>query len=475
MRTIDIFNTSLAILLLAVCSPASAQQLPGGKVSILNKEVKKSDGKVNVSMDLRLEGLDLKSNQGAVIIPMIVNEADTVKLPAVEVMGRKRYIYYQRNAKTATESPLMVEKYNDGEVQTLHYSYSTPYESWIENSQLVIGQDACGCNQAIVEKGLLQNAGEALAGPMKLCYAYVEPKAEPVKTRSEKGSAKLNFHINKAEINTQLANNKNELDKMRQTIDVVKNDTDVHITSITLHGYASPDGKYANNKRLASNRTKAVYEYLRKLYPVEEKLITFSSTAEDWQGVKDYLSQNEVPEKQTVLKIMASKLSPDAKERTIAAKAGDAYRYLTENVYPLLRRTEYTVNYDVRNFNLEEARKLITTQPQKLSLNEMYTVANSYEKGSKEYNEVFDVAVKMYPDEKLANLNAAYSAIDRGDTVSAEQYLKKAGDSPQTDNAYGAVAVLKEDYKEAQTYFQKAADAGLEEAKANLKELLKRM
>ncbi len=475
MRTKDILKTTLAIVLLAVCFPAQAQKLLGGKVSVLNKEVKKTDGKVNVSMDLRLDDLNLKSNNGAVIIPMIVNEDDTVKLPAMEVMGRKRYIYYQRNAKTATESPLIVEKYNDGEVQTLHYSYSTPYKSWMENSQLVIGQDACGCNQAIVEKGLLQNVGEALAGPMKLCYAYMQPQAEPVKTRSEKGSAKLNFVVNKSDINTDLANNKSELEKMRQTIDLVKNDTDVHITSITLHGYASPDGKYANNKRLASNRTKAVYDYLRKLYPVEEKLIKFSSTAEDWQGVMDYLEQNDVPEKNAALKIIASSLSPDAKEQRMAAKAGEAYLYLKENVFPQLRRTEYTVNYDVRNFNLEEARQLITTQPQKLSLNEMYTVANSYDKGSKEYNEVFDVAVKMYPNDELANLNAAYSAIDRGDTVSAEQYLKKAGNRPQTDNAYGAVAVLKEDYQEAQSYFQKAADAGLEEAKANLKELQKRM
>ena len=115
------------------------------------------------------------------------------------------------------------------------------------------------------------------------------------------------------------------------------------------------------------------------------------------------------------------------------------------------------------------------TQPQKLSLNEMYMVANSYEKGSKDYNELFDVAVKMFPNDELANLNAAYTAIDRGDTVSAEQYLKKAGSSPQTDNALGAVAVLKKDYSTAKSYFQKAADAGLAEAKTNLQELLKRM
>ena len=262
---------------------------------------------------------------------------------------------------------------------------------------------------------------------------------------------------------------------MRKTIDLVKNDADVHITSITLHGYASPDGSYTNNEKLAKNRTKAVYDYLRNLYPVEKELFKFSSTAEDWQGVRDYVGKNNIPQKATVQNILNSNMGPDETERAIAAKAGDAHRYLINQVYPSLRRTEYEINYDVRHFNLEEARKIIKTRPQKLSLEEMYAVANSYEKGSKEYNEVFDIAVKMFPEEELANLNAAYTAIDRGDKVSAENYLKKAGNGPEVDNAKGALAVLKNDYQTAKTYFEKADKAGLKEAKINLQELLRRM
>ncbi len=81
----------------------------------------------------------------------------------------------------------------------------------------------------------------------------------------------------------------------------------------------------------------------------------------------------------------------------------------------------------------------------------------------------------MFPEEELANLNAAYTAIDRGDKVSAENYLKKAGNGPEVDNAKGALAVLKNDYQTAKTYFEKADKAGLKEAKINLQELLRRM
>lgn len=471
MKTIHIIKTSVAVALLAFYGTAAAQQLPGKNVNILNKKVSKLGNTVNIDMDFQLDNLKLKSNKGLVFTPMIVNSDDTLKMPAIEVMGRKRYIYYQRNHLAATPAPLLVERRRNGDIQGIHYSYQTPYKSWMSNSQLVIGQDLCGCNQMIVENGLLSPVGEALAGPVKLQYAYVQPKAEAIKARKENGTARLQFNINKASINTNLGNNHAELDKMRKTIDLVKNDQDVHITSITLHGYASPDGSYANNEKLAESRTKAVFDYLNGQYPLQAKLFQISSTAEDWQGVHNYVENHTIPQKEIVQNIINSNMQPDEKERAIAMKAGDAHRYLINNVYPSLRRTEYTINYEVRDFNLDEARKIIKERPQKLSLKEMYAVANSYQKGCKDYNEVFDIAVLMFPNDELANLNAANTALAQGDKAKAEKLLKKAGNRPEAVNARGALFILKEDYQNAKTYFEKAAKAGLEEAKQNLKRI----
>lgn len=466
---------ALAMTALAIATPAEAQQLAGGQVNITNKQVKKQGNEVKVNMDLNLDKLNLKSNEGLVLIPMIVNGNDTLKMPATEILGRKRYIYYQRNGQTATANPLKVVKRQKNEAQTINYAYSAPYSQWMQGSQLVIGQDVCGCNQAIVEEGMLSQAGDAILGPWKMQFAYVQPQPEAVKARQENGTARLKFNINKALIVANLGNNNAELNKIRQTIDMVKNDKDVTITSILLHGYASPDGSYANNEKLAQNRTEALRNYLKGIYPVADNLFKVSSTAEDWEGVKKYIANNEIPQKETVLNIINSNMTPDEMEKAIANKAGEAHKYLIQNVYPDLRRTEYTVNYDVRSFNLEEAREVLKTRPQKLSLNEMYIVANSYKKGSEEFNNVFDTAVKMFPNDKLANLNAAYVALNRGDKVSAEKYLQKAGTSAEAENARGALAAMKQDYNTAKTHFEKAANAGLAEAQANLAELNKRM
>lgn len=345
------------LLLIVALTPVSAQQIAGGKVSILNKEVKKVEQQVNVSLDMSIDKLQLKSNRGLVFIPMIVNGNDTLKMPAMEIMGRKRYIYYQRTGKTATFEPLMVVRRKNGEPQELTYAYTTPYREWMNGSQLVIGQDVCGCNQTLIEEGLLCHVGEAITRPPKKCKTPPPPKTRVERIRQEKGTIRLAFNINKAIISENLGTNRAELDKMRKTIERVRKDPNVRITSIILHGYASPDGNYANNEKLALSRTKAVYDYISSLCHIDKHLIQVASTAEDWQGVRDYVEKHEIPQRQTVLDILDSSMSPDEKERAIATKAAKAHRWLIDKVYPQLRRTDYTIQYEVKDISYEEARQ----------------------------------------------------------------------------------------------------------------------
>ena len=449
----------MVVLMLAGNAAAEQQGVAGGQVRVENKQFRKVGDKVKVAMDIRLDDLKLKSNRGLMLVPMMVNGEDTLRMQAVEVLGRKRYIYWQRNGATMTENPLVVERRHNGEQQTVTYKTEVGYEDWMTNSSLVLAEDNCGCTQSLLGNALTSDGGEALLGPWKCAYAYVEPDPEPVKERHESGVARLNFH----------------LDSIRRTIDKVRDDADVTITSIELHGYASPDGNYYHNADLARNRIRALYLYLRDMYNLPDGLYRNNTTPEDWEGAIAQARKSDLIKKDEVLSIMESEMHPDQKEAQLRLKTPADYRFLVDNVFPGLRRTEYTVNYDVRNFNLEEARKLINTRPQKLSLKEMYVVANSYERGSEEYKHAYDVAVAMFPNDETANVNAAYVALDGGDLGRAERYLKRAGNTPQAENARGALEVLRGNFDKARPHFQKAADAGLQEAVENLRELKRRL
>ncbi len=466
----------VAALMVLACMPtAVAQSVAGGQVRVENKQFKRVGDRVRVAMDIRMDDLHLESNRGLMLVPMMVHGNDTLRMQAVEVLGRKRYIYWQRNGTTMTPDPITVERRHNGEAQSYAYHAEVPYQEWMTGSQLVLAEDACGCTQTLLGQALNTQGGDALLGPWKCAYAYVEPKAEPVKTRHENGVARLNFHLDKYDIVPDLGNNQQELDSIRRTIDKVKDDPDVKITSIVLHGYASPDGNYQHNADLARNRIRALYLYLRGLYSLPDGLYRNETTPEDWEGAIAQARQSSLSQKQEVLDIMQSEMDPDQKEAQLRLKTPADYRYLLDNVFPGLRRTEYTVNYDVRNFNLEEARQLINTRPQKLSLQEMFVVANSYERGSEEYKHAYDVAVTMYPTDETANVNAAYVALDGGDLGRAERYLKRAGNTPQAENARGALEVMRGNYEAAKPHFQRAGEAGLKEAKENLKELERRL
>ena len=146
----------------------------------------------------------------------------------------------------------------------------------------------------------------------------------------------------------------------------------------------------------------------------------------------------------------------------------EAYATLLAECYPGLRRTDYRIDYTVRSFQVDEAKAVFRTRPQNLSLDEMFAVAQTYEPGSNDFKQVFDVAVRMYPDSEVANLNAACALLEQGLTEQAQPYLDKAGDSPQAANARGVALRLQGRYDEAVKCLHRAADAGLKEAESNL-------
>ena len=467
----------LAVICGTSTSSATANTLAGGQVKLENVQIWKEHKTVNVTLDLNLDDLSLQRGRGIVLAPMYVGGSDTLRLGNIEILDKQRFIYYQRTGKTTTENTEKViyrNKKND--TQSEHLAYSFPYESWMNGGAFVIERGDCGCDQALIGAEFTEDETVAqqialVAEPKDYTLAYISPEAEPVKNREESGSARLNFVVGRSEIRPDFADNAAELEKIRKTIDLVRDDADVTLTGVQLHGYASPDGRYASNATLAQNRTEALEKYLLNYYKVlDTKLFTANSTAEDWEGVREYVAGSKLDDAQKILDIIDGSLTPDEKDRTIAKAYPDFYKNtLLKEVYPSLRRTDYRVTYSVRNFDLEEARRIIKERPAYLSLNEMFIVANSFEVGSEEFTEVFDIASRIYPDSPVAALNAACAALERGDLVSAGKFLASAGDSAEAQNARGVLAARRGKLDEAQKLFTSALP--LSAAGANLEAL----
>lgn len=340
---------------------------------------------------------------------------------------------------------------------------------------LRMAEDLCGCGGSPLAQEQSHMADFNLIPAVYKVHpvmAYVTPKVEAVKHREESGSAFLDFPVNQTVIYPEYRRNKSELAKIRRTIELVKNDSNTRITHISIHGYASPEGTYSNNARLAQGRAEALKEYVCRQYQFDETLFNVQSTPEDWKGLREWVAGSDMACKESLLSVIDGDLEPDAKNWKLQTVDGKrTYNYLLENVYPKLRHSDYIVEYTVKAFNVDEAKALLKTRPQLLSLNEMFLIAQTYAPGSTEFNEVFDIAVRLFPDDATANLNAANVAINEGALKRAASYLDKAGKSPEAIHTRGVLLMLQGKYEEAEVVLKEAQKLGIREAGNNLKQL----
>lgn len=408
----------------------SQLRLTGGKILIDSVLTQKRSDSLKVAFRLHLDSLQLKSEQQLVFTPLIAGE-DTIALNPIIINGKNQNIrYLRKSSKLKNSQAVVVRRRNDTEQQVL-FSQTLPYRKWMKAFNLSMTEDLCGCGNLMDQDTTLM---ANIQPTPRICRDhYVKPKAEAIKVRAEKGEAYLSFKLNKSDILADFRENATELRKITSTIDLVKNDKDVSITNIDIHGYASPDGPYDNNVRLANNRAVALRNYVCNLYTIDKKLFTYHATPEDWEGFKKKVEASNLADKSAILTIANSSLAPDAKDQKIKKLYPASYHYIMSEIYPRLRHSDYTVTYTVRPFDIEEAKVILKTKPQQLSLQEMYLVAQTYEPGSPEFNEVFDIAVRLFPDDETANLNAACTDLQKGDLVTAEKHLAKAGNSKEAE------------------------------------------
>ena len=472
-----IYNILLSLsftLPLQAQSPREPQTICG--MGVTDASMKRNAGLMTVSMDLGLGAFSLDGNRAAVFAPVIVNGTDTLVLQPVGLYSRTRWYQYLR----AGEKPLGGEA--EASVRwserpaSMAYSQTVPYAEWMDGSQLYLRRCDYGCCRTLLSEQM-----EPLAGYRELRYVpvfrYVRPVAEGEKTRELVGKAYIDFPVNRTELYPDYRKNPVELAKIIATIDSVRNDKDVTVKRITIKGWASPESPWENNTRLAKGRTATLKQYVQNLYKFPEGFIQTDYYPEDWFGLRDFVATSGLEHKNEILALIDdTTIEPDPKEVLIKSRYPDEYRFLLQTVYPGLRHSDYTIEYTIREFtDVNEIREMLRTAPQKLSLNEMFLLAQTLETGSEEYNEVFETAVRMYPTDEVANLNAANSAMGRNDLASAEKYLSKAGKTAEVTYAKGVLAAMKGDYASGYGLVEAAKNAGMEDVSGvleTLKELM---
>ncbi len=484
--------TIILLSILASCPGAlHAEKRPNylSTIGIHGSDVVKQGRTVELSMTVDLGDADIHTQHTVALTPVLVSADGSreAAFPPVVIDGRTRNKIYLRAQRFESvkippyhdDSAKAIIRRRNGKQQDYAYTASMPYERWMLGGRVELREEIHGCT----------NCNEGSTKLQELCHmqtAYIPqykidtiaPEPEPVKMRAETRTARLQFRQDSYKILPDFKNNRAELDTVSNSIGQVVQSSDITITGIYITGYASPEGSMAHNMKLSENRARALADYIRRHDAIAPDLLHVTWKGEDWEGFvreldnfPNLLKRDEVyaiieqyPNERDYCESQLRKLVPPT-----------IYERLLNEVYPALRRNEYRVEYNVRNFNLEEARRMIDERPDLLSLSEMYKVAGSYGKGTPEYDHVMEVAMRYYPSSPSALNENARIAIARKDYDTAAALLEKAGKTVQTAellNTLGVAYVCAEEYGKAEEAFRRASEAGSETARRNLEDVL---
>ena len=162
-------------------------------------------------------------------------------------------------------------------------------------------------------------------------------------TTSDTASVVMRFRIfypvGKTELYEDYMDNANTLHRFKKYLE-----KSPQIDSVTIYSYASPEGSYQLNKRLAAERGKTAKQYLLERLPpnrlLPDSLFIIDPTAENWQGLRDLVYyQYPHADKKQVLDILDCKDINNDQRKVLLKRlnGGRPWAYILKHLMPQLR------------------------------------------------------------------------------------------------------------------------------------------
>lgn len=400
-------------------------------------------------------------------------------LPPVVITDQKKFKMRKTDLKFAESGyysrpyvvlPAMPSKREN----VVSYTLQMPYKPWMEQMKMRIYEEkkeACIINlptpEFIKPELKLPQAGQVCEPCMQM-VSYLTPEEEPIKVRNEQNTLYIQYPSGSSAFDLNFGKNASEWSKLNTMLTPLTQGDLVTFKSIALCGYASPDGSVKTNDRLSSERAQAFADYMAQNYHFNDSLLHISAAGEDWDGLITILNAQKPEYLEQALAIIDGQPDLDKREAQLKKDLGENYTRMLTDYFPLLRRITISIDFEVREVRNAEAAQLIYTNPKLLSLQEMYGVAKNYEPGTKEYKQVYEIAATCYPEDVVANINAASANIISGDFDRAQQLMDRVKDDPRACNNLGVLAWLNGDADKAVEWFTKALQSEPEKAKQNL-------
>lgn len=284
------------------------------------------------------------------------------------------------------------------------------------------------------------------------------------RVRDQRQAAQIKFLINQANLRkSELKNNSvTEFVELLKKINADKEG--LNIKNVEVLAYASPDGGFDFNDKLASKRQNVSVDYAKKQLKNAkvQSDVTGKYTAQDWEGFQQLVQASNIQDKDVILRVLSMYQDPEEREQQIRNMSA-GFRELADGILPELRRSRLIINYETIGRSDEQIQEQYKADATKLSVDELLYSA-TLEDNVDAQEAIYKKTIEVYPNDYRAYNNVAAIEFAKGNDAEAKNYLAKAqsvnANAAETNANLGLMALKNGNVSEAENYIAKANTAG---------------
>ena len=245
------------------------------------------------------------------------------------------------------------------------------------------------------------------------------------RVREEKQEAGIKFLVNQANLRKSELQNNSIQEFVRMLKRINQDRERLNLRNVEVKAYASPEGGFAFNDKLANKRQATGETYVKGQLKANKIStgIDAGYTAQDWDGFQRLVQASNIQDKDVILRVLSMYKDPQERETQIR-NMSEGFRELAFAILPELRRARLIINYETIGRSDDEITAQYKQDASKLTADELLYLATLVDEN--EQAKVYETTAKLYDKDYRAYNNLATLAIKKGDKETALRYIEQA-------------------------------------------------
>ena len=390
--------------------------LSADNFSVAPNPLETQGGKVSATINGAFPEKYMKRNAVVTVIPELRYNGQTTKgqsatFQGEKVMGNDQTINYRLGGRYTMKTSF--DYVDDMQKSEMYLTFTARQGSKTVSIPAVKVANGVIATSELYKKALFSEGG---------CLA--PDSFQRVKERKQE--ANIKFLINQANLRKSELKNNSVQEFVNLLRKINREKEELNLKNVEVRAYASPEGGFSFNDKLASKRQDTSEGYVKKqLKNTGVKTdIAATYTAQDWDGFQKLVQASNIQDKDVILRVLSMYKDPEERETQIR-NMSEGFQELANGILPELRRSRLIINYETIGRSDEQIQEQYAADPSKLSADELLYAA-TLEKSAAKKEEIYKKTAELYSKDYRPLNNLATLEFAKGNDAAGSRYLSQA-------------------------------------------------